>query len=248
MILVPAIDILDGKVVRLSQGNYDQVTVYHSDALAQAFEFEAAGAHRIHVVDLDGARDGVPKNIEIIEQMVSNLNVEVEVGGGIRSMETIERYAAVGVSRIVLGSALVKDRLFALDAAQAYGDMIVAGIDARGGVVATDGWLDSADGISASDLITDLHDMGISNLIYTDISRDGMRSGIDASAYAKISNAHPDVLVSASGGIGTLEDLQNLRREAPKLEAVIVGRAIYENAFSVKDAILACTDEVQLSC
>lgn len=240
MILVPAIDILEGRVVRLSQGQYDKATIYSEDALSCARALSVAGASRIHVVDLDGAKTGLPQNIELIEEMVRELDTEIEVGGGVRSMETIERYAAAGVGRIVLGSALVKDRLFALDAAAAYGNMIVAGIDAKNGVVATEGWLDSASGISAIDLIGDLQDMGITNLIYTDIARDGMQTGIDAGVYAKITQACPHVKVTASGGIGTLQDLRVLRAGAPQLEAVITGRAIYEGAFSVAQGRAAC--------
>ena len=246
MLLVPAIDILGGQVVRLTQGDYERVTVYNDDALAQARTFCEAGAKRIHVVDLDGARTGVPENIDLIERMVSELDAEVEVGGGVRSMETIERYAAVGVRRIVLGSALVKDRLFALDAAEAYGDMIVAGIDARAGVVATEGWLDTAQSISANDLIADLEDMGITNLVYTDISRDGTQAGIDAQVYANIANAHPSVKVTASGGIGSLEDLRALRESGAPIEAAITGRAIYEGTFSIEEGLEVCEGAISM--
>ena len=147
MILVPAIDILGGRAVRLKKGDYNQVTVYNEDAVAQAAAFEAAGAQRVHIVDLDGARDGAPTNMELIKRMVAQLSCEVEVGGGIRSMEAIQRYVDAGVRRVVLGSALVKDRAFALEAAREFGPVIVAGVDAKDGIVATEkekGMIESA--------------------------------------------------------------------------------------------------------
>lgn len=245
MILVPAIDILGGRAVRLKKGDYDQVTVYNDDAVAQARAFEEAGAKRIHIVDLDGARDGAPTNMELIKRMVAEVNVEVEVGGGIRSMETIKRYADAGVRRIVLGSALVKDCAFAEEAAAAYGPMIVAGIDAKDGIVATEGWLDTADGVPADQLIADLEKMGITSLVYTDIARDGMQCGIDADAYAAIANAHPNVKVTASGGVATLDDLRALKATGAPIDGAITGRAVYEGAFTVEEGVAVCEGEVE---
>ena len=240
MILVPAIDILGGKAVRLKKGDYDQVTVYNDDAVAQAKAFEAAGAKRIHIVDLDGARDGAPTNVELISRIVAEVNVEVEVGGGIRSMETIKRYADAGVRRIVLGSALVKNRAFAEEAAKQYGPMIVAGIDAKDGIVATEGWLDTADGVPADQLIADLEAMGITSLVYTDIARDGMQCGIDADAYAAIANAHPSVAVTASGGVASLDDLRALIATGAPIDGAITGRAVYDGAFTVEQGVAVC--------
>ncbi len=245
MILVPAIDILGGRAVRLKKGDYDQVTVYNEDAVAQARAFEEAGAKRIHIVDLDGARDGAPTNMELIKRMVAEVGVEVEVGGGIRSMETIKRYADAGVRRIVLGSALVKDRAFAEEAAADYGPMIVAGIDAKDGIVATEGWLDTADGVPADQLIDDLEEMGITNLVYTDIARDGMQCGIDVDAYAAIANAHPNVKVTASGGVASLDDLRALKATGAPIEGAITGRAVYEGAFTVEEGVAVCEGGVE---
>ena len=140
MILVPAIDILDGRAVRLKKGDYAQVTVYNDNAVAQAHLFEEAGAQRIHIVDLDGARDGAPTNMSIITRIARETNVEIEIGGGIRSMETIERYLDAGATRLVLGSALVRDPAFCEAAVAAHADNIVAGIDAKDGMVAIEGW------------------------------------------------------------------------------------------------------------
>ncbi len=237
MILVPAIDILGGRAVRLKKGDYNQVTVYNDDAVAQARAFEQAGAKRVHIVDLDGARDGRATNMELIARMVAELTCEVEVGGGIRTMEAIERYVDAGVRRVVLGSALVKDRAFAVQAAAEYGSVIVAGIDAKDGIVATEGWLDTAAGVPASQLVADLEGMGITNLVYTDIARDGMQTGIDAAAYAAMANSFPNVKVTASGGLASLDDLRNLVATGAPIDGAITGRAIYEGVFSVQEGI-----------
>ena len=243
MILVPAIDILGGRAVRLKKGDYAQVTVYNEDAVAQAAAFEAAGAERVHIVDLDGARDGAPTNMELIKRMVAQLSCEVEVGGGIRSMEAIQRYVDAGVRRVVLGSALVKDRSFALEAAREFGPVIVAGVDAKDGIVATEGWLDTADGVPQEELIGELEAMGIRHLVYTDIARDGMQTGLDAQAYAAMARAFPGVRVTASGGLASLQDLCNLVATGAPLDGAITGRAIYEGVFTVEEGIACIREE-----
>ena len=243
MILVPAIDILGGRAVRLKKGDYAQVTVYNEDAVVQAAAFEAAGAERVHIVDLDGARDGAPTNMELIKRMVAQLSCEVEVGGGIRSMEAIQRYVDAGVRRVVLGSALVKDRSFALEAAREFGPVIVAGVDAKNGIVATEGWLDTADGVPQEELIGELEAMGIRHLVYTDIARDGMQTGLDAQAYAAMARAFPGVRVTASGGLASLQDLRNLVATGAPLDGAITGRAIYEGVFTVEEGIACIREE-----
>ena len=243
MILVPAIDILGGRAVRLKKGDYAQVTVYNEDAVAQAAAFEAAGAERVHIVDLDGARDGAPTNMELIKRMVAQLSCEVEVGGGIRSMEAIQRYVDAGVRRVVLGSALVKDRSFALEAAREFGPVIVAGVDAKDGIVATEGWLDTADGVPQEELICELEAMGIRHLVYTDIARDGMQTGLDAQAYAAMARAFPGVRVTASGGLASLQDLRNLVATGAPLDGAITGRAIYEGVLTVEEGIACIREE-----
>ena len=243
MILVPAIDILGGRAVRLKKGDYAQVTVYNEDAVAQAAAFEAAGSERVHIVDLDGARDGAPTNMELIKRMVAQLSCEVEVGGGIRSMEAIQRYVDAGVRRVVLGSALVKDRSFALEAAREFGPVIVAGVDAKDGIVATEGWLDTADGVPQEELIGELEAMGIRHLVYTDIARDGMQTGLDAQAYAAMARAFPGVRVTASGGLASLQDLRNLVATGAPLDGAITGRAIYEGVFTVEEGIACIREE-----
>ena len=236
MILVPAIDILGGRVVRLAKGDYDRVTVYSDDALAVARSFEAAGAERVHIVDLDGARDGAPTNIALISRIAAGTGMQVEVGGGIRTMETLRRYVAAGASRLVLGSALVRDRAFAEEAAASYADAIVAGIDARDGMVAIEGWR-AGTATPAAELVAELSALGIHELVYTDISRDGMQTGIDAPAYGELARI-AGFPITASGGIATLDDIRALGAlEAPGIDGVITGRAIYEGAFSVAEGV-----------
>lgn len=241
MILVPAIDILDGRAVRLKKGDYDQVTVYNDDAAEQARSFERAGATRIHIVDLDGARDGAPTNIEVISRIARETNVEIEVGGGIRTMETLERYLAAGATRLVLGSALVRDPAFCEQAVAAHADNIVAGIDAKDGYVAIEGWREGTKTL-AVDLVAELKDRGIHELVYTDIARDGMQTGIDAAAYGRLAQA-AGFPITASGGVATLADIYALGELAhDAIDGVITGRAIYEGAFTVEEGIEACKE------
>ena len=241
MILVPAIDILDGKVVRLKKGDYGQVTVYSDDPLGQAAAFEAAGAERIHIVDLDGARDGAPTNMNLISKIACSTSMTVEVGGGIRTMETLERYLDAGATRLVLGSALITDPEFARRAAELYADCIVAGIDARGGMVAIEGWKEGTD-TPAAELVAELKDFGIHELVYTDIARDGMQTGVDAEAYGRLAAA-AGFPITASGGIGSLADIRALAvLPAPGIDGVIVGRALYEGAFTVEEGVRACRE------
>ena len=240
MIVVPAIDLLGGRVVRLAKGDYGQVTAYGEDPLAQARAFEREGAERVHVVDLDGARDGVPGNVAAIVDIARGTSLELEVGGGVRSIETLERYVAAGASRVVLGSALVRDRAFVEEAVSAHPDNIVAGIDARDGMVAVDGWLEGTS-VPAARLVAELAEMGITRLVYTDISRDGMQCGIDAAAYGELARS-AGFPITASGGVSTLDDIRALAAlsaDGPGCEAVICGRALYEGSFTVAEAIRA---------
>ena len=243
MILVPAIDILDGKVVRLKKGDYAQVTVYADDPVTKAREFEEAGATRIHIVDLDGARDGAPTNLDLIARIAAQTHMTVEVGGGIRTMETLERYLDCGASRLVLGSALITDPDFARAAAARHAGNIVAGIDAKDGMVAIEGWKEGTS-TPAADLVAELKDFGIHELVYTDISRDGMQTGIDAQAYGRLAQA-AGFPITASGGIASLADIRALAAlPAPGIDGAIVGRALYEGAFSVEEGVRAAKEGI----
>ena len=236
MIVFPAIDVLAGRAVRLKQGDYARVTVYNEDPVAQAAIFAGAGATWMHVVDLDGARDGVPGNARIIERIVSETGINVEVGGGIRSLSVLERLSAAGVQRMVLGTVLVTDPIFVREAVAAFGERIVAGVDARDGVVAIDGWR-AGTKTPARELVTELIDLGIRHLVYTDISRDGMQTGVNLQGCCQIASA-AGFPVIASGGVSSLEDIAALAALGDDVvEGVITGRAIYEGAFTVDEAL-----------
>lgn len=238
MDLLPAIDILDGRAVRLAKGDYSQVTVYNEDPVAQAQAFEQAGAAWIHVVDLNGAKSGAPENIRIIERIMEKTSLKVENGGGVRSMETIQRLYDAGVSRVVLGTSLVADKEFAAEAVSRFGDMLTAGIDARGGEVAIEGWREGA-GVPAEELVAEMADLGFKHLVYTDISRDGMQTGIDEGAYVRMAEVFRNPVI-ASGGVTDMDDLRRLGEVASSVEGVITGRAVYEGTLDVAEALAYC--------
>lgn len=239
MYFLPAIDILDGRVTRLAQGDYSRATIYDSDAALQAQVFEEDGADRLHVVDLNGARTGDASNIDVIRKIMDSTSLKVEVGGGIRSLDAIRRLADIGVARVVLGTALVKDPDLAQAAREEFGpDMLVCGIDARDGEVKVEGW-EEGSGISALELAGKMADVGYEHLVFTDIARDGMQTGVDADAYVEMFKAFRNPVI-ASGGIASLADLQKLAAVDDAIEGVIAGRAIYEGAFSVADAVAVC--------
>lgn len=235
MYILPAIDILDGKAVRLAKGDYAAVTVYNDDPVEQAKAFEDAGATWLHMVDLDGAKSGNADNIATVERVLKSTGLKVEIGGGIRSMSTLARLADAGADRMVLGTALVRDRDFAQAAIEEYGDMLAAGIDAKSGEVAVTGWTEGA-GITAHDLAAQMSAMGYRHLVYTDIARDGMQTGIDEGAYEEMARSfgHP---VIASGGVAGIGDIERLASVAQCIEGVIAGRALYEGTLDLRQAI-----------
>ncbi len=239
MYLLPAIDILGGRAVRLAKGDYSKVTVYNDDPVDQARRFEAQGATWVHVVDLDGARSGVPENIAIVERIVSETSLNVEVGGGIRTLDTLDRLAQAGAARMVLGTALVNDPELARAAVERVGgDRLTAGIDAKGGEVAVSGWIEGS-GVAATDLARAMGQAGFKHIVYTDIARDGMQTGLDVQAYAQMADAfgHP---VIASGGVASVSDIERLAPIAASIEGVITGRAVYEGTLTVEDGVAAC--------
>lgn len=237
--LLPAIDILGGKAVRLAKGDYEQVTVYNNDPVAQARAFVDAGAEWVHVVDLDGARSGEPQNIAIVERIVRETSLQVEVGGGVRSLETLQRLIDAGAARVVLGTALVNDPELAKAAVKLVGgEHLTAGIDAKDGEVAVSGWLEGS-GVAATELASAMAQVGFRHVVYTDIARDGMQTGIDPAAYVRMAEAfgHP---VIASGGVASVADIERLAPVAASIEGVITGRAIYEGSLTVQDGVAAC--------
>ena len=233
MIVLPAIDILDGRAVRLLQGRLDSVTVYNDDPVDQARKWVAEGAEWLHVVDLDGAVTGEPKNIDIVRAIIEAVGVPVEVGGGIRSMETLRALRDAGISRAVLGTTLVTQPELVAEACREF-DGIVAGIDARDGKVVVEGWREGTEyGVLA--LIRELELLGVRRLAYTDISRDGMQSGVNYGAYRALAS-QVEIPLIASGGVSTLDDIRDLASLGAQVEGVIVGRALYEGNFTIAEA------------
>lgn len=235
MDLLPAIDILGGRAVRLAKGDYDAVTVYNEDPVDQARQFKDAGATWIHVVDLDGARTGQPANMDVIERIIAATGLKIEVGGGIRSLETIDRLVQAGASRVVLGTSLVADPDFAHAALAKYPDVLTAGIDAKDGEVAVAGWIEGA-GIPADEFVARMAKLGFKHMVFTDISRDGMRTGIDAQRYAELARIFGNPVI-ASGGVADIEDVRALGQAAGSIEGVIAGRAVYEGSLDVAEAL-----------
>ena len=238
MQLIPAIDILGGQVVRRHQGRYDQVTVYSDDPAAMAVRFEAAGATRLHVVDLDGAKDGKPGNVPAIESILARTKLAVQVGGGIRTMESAKRWLEAGATRVVLGTAAIKNPELPRSLSRERPGSVIVAIDARGGEVAVEGWLESS-GRRATDLAREVDSWGVDGILFTNIDRDGTREGPDVESTADLQQL-VSALVIASGGIGTLEHLRALRDAG--VRATVCGRALYSGAFTLEEAFEAAGD------
>jgi len=238
MQVFPAIDLLGGKAVRLAQGDYARVTVYDDDPLDRARAFMEEGAQWLHVVDLDGAREGRPCNTEVIARIARKLpELRIEVGGGLRSLEAIEGLLQAGATRVVLGSKLATDPSFVRAAVTCFGaPALVAGIDARDGMVAVEGWTRTS-GAPALELAAELASWGLRHLVYTDIARDGMQTGIQSELYEAVALACGFPVI-VSGGVATLADLRAAAELGDELvEGVIIGRALYENAFTLRQAL-----------
>ena len=236
--LYPAIDLKGGQVVRLKRGEMDQATIYAEDPAAQARRFIEAGFSWVHMVDLDGAFAGKPANAAAVRAIIAAVpGAKLQLGGGIRSMETAEAWLAAGVSRIILGSAAVKDPDFARAACRAFPGRVALGIDARDGLVATEGWAETSD-VSATDLARRFEDSGAAAVIYTDIARDGMLTGVNVAATAALARA-VRLPVIASGGVAGVEDITALRAEGAGIEGAILGRALYDGRIEPKVALAA---------
>ncbi len=235
MELIPAIDIRGGRCVRLVQGDYARETIYDADPLAVARRWVEGGATRLHVVDLDGARDGGPRNRELIERIAAGVAVPVQVGGGIRTAEDARRYCAAGLARVILGTSAVEDRALVRELVAALGEALVVGIDARDGVVRTRGWIESA-GVAALDLARELRELGVGRFVYTDIGVDGMLQGPNLAALRQFIAA-AGCPVIASGGVTRISDLPAIA--ATGAEAVIVGKALYSGDLQLSEALAA---------
>ncbi len=237
---IPAIDIRGGRCVRLEQGDYARETVFGDDPAAVAARWQEAGALRLHVVDLDGAREGGPVNQDAVRRILDALVIPVQLGGGIRDIGTIQRFLDMGADRVVLGTAAVKDQTTLINAVTLFRQRIVVGVDARDGVVMVEGWTE-ASGVSAGELVRQLSEMGVSRVIYTDISRDAMLTGPNFAAIAglleEIAGLPSPVAVIASGGISSIEDLRRLA--ALGVEGAIIGKALYTGAIDLREALAA---------
>ena len=240
MKIIPAIDLMDGKVVRLKRGDFKEVTSYSDDPADMARRWEAEGAELIHVVDLDGALHGTPKNIEAVKAITSAVHVRVELGGGIRTEADLKSAFDAGVSRVVIDTKLADDMAFIVEAIKRYGVRVIAGIDARDGFMATQGWtLQSRR--TAIELAKEVQDFGVSEIIYTDISKDGMLSGPNIPQLIHFLTSLK-VPVISSGGVTTLEDIKDLLSVDKKnLSGVIIGRALYEDKLSLSEAVKLCS-------
>jgi phosphoribosylformimino-5-aminoimidazole carboxamide ribotide isomerase len=236
MLILPAIDILDGNVVRLEQGDFNKEKKYSTFPEEFALKWQEMGAQFLHVVDLDGAKKGAPANIFTIKRIIDNIKIPIEVGGGIRKMNDIENLLDIGVERVIIGSAAVENPELVKEAAENFGEQVAVGIDARAGIVAVHGWCDSGE-IKATEFAERIGDYGISTIIFTDIARDGMLNGIDAAKVAEIAESS-GVNVIASGGVTSLEDIKNLKSyENAGIIGAIIGKALYEGVIDIKAAI-----------
>ncbi len=239
MKIFPAIDLLGGQAVRLHKGERDSVTVFSDDPAALVASFAAAGAERIHVVDLDGAFSGRRAHREVVTRMVERSSVPLEVGGGIRDRNSLDAVFATGVRYAVLGTAAIKDPEFARRACRDFPERIIIAVDARSGLVAVEGWVESTE-TTAIDLGRRAADWGAAGLLYTDILRDGTKGGPNVAATAELAAA-VDIPVIASGGVSSLDDLRDLARAG--IEAAVVGRALYDHRFTLEDALEATRRE-----
>jgi phosphoribosylformimino-5-aminoimidazole carboxamide ribotide isomerase len=236
MIIFPAIDIRGGKCVRLEEGRFDRETVFAENPLEAARRWIEAGSEWLHIVDLDGARAGKPVNLKVVEEIARAFDVQIQLGGGVRTMESVATILSFGVQRVILGSVAVRSPALVSQVCAEYGEQIVIGIDARNGEVAVDGW-EKSGLLQADELALRMKKAGATRIIYTDISRDGMLTGVNVAATLQLADKS-GLKVIASGGVRGLEDIQALQPLTERgVEGVIIGKALYTGAISLKDAL-----------
>lgn len=235
MIIFPAIDILRGKCVRLTQGDYNKETVYDNSPLEVAKTWEKKGASWIHVVDLDGAKTGENVNRQTIKEIAKQVNIPIQTGGGIRSLAVVEEYLRAGVERVILGTAAIKSRSFLQEVVGKFGSRIAVSIDARNGYVATDGWTEDS-GLKAIDLVKQLAAIGVDTIVYTDIMKDGMLSGPNFAELETVNNATA-MKVIASGGVSAKNDVEKLT--AMGIYGAIIGKALYDGRLELEEVLEA---------
>ncbi len=233
MIIFPAIDLVDGKAVRLFKGDYNQMTVYNDEPAEVAVDFAKSGASHIHIVDLEGAKDGTTPNFETVLKIKNESGLFCEIGGGIRNIETVRKYLEAGIDRVILGTAAVNDEMLLDESILAYGDKIAVGVDIKDGFVAVKGWLESS-GIEAFEFCKMMCNMGVKTLICTDISKDGAMQGTNLDLYRELSERF-DIDITASGGVSSIEDVRRLADL--NLYGAIIGKAYYTGAIDLAEAI-----------
>lgn len=238
MRLYPAIDIIDGKCVRLSQGDYSKQTTFAENPIEVAKMWQEQGGEFLHLVDLDGAKSGDMPNAELISRIAKELDIPVEIGGGIRNMEAIEKYLNSGVNRVILGTVAIRNPELVKEAVSRFGDRIVVGIDAKDSMVAVSGWEEVSE-VSALDLAKQMESYGVKTIIYTDIATDGMLNGPNVEAMAEMV-AHTSMDVVASGGVTCLEDLRRLKETG--VEGAIIGKALYTDHIKLAEAVELCKE------
>ncbi|MBN1829466.1 MAG: 1-(5-phosphoribosyl)-5-[(5-phosphoribosylamino)methylideneamino]imidazole-4-carboxamide isomerase [Deltaproteobacteria bacterium] len=237
MIIIPAIDIKDGRCVRLRQGDFDKSTVFSDDPLAMALRWQDLGAERLHLVDLDGSRSGVPMNAAVIRRIVEALDIPVQAGGGIRDIATIEKYLAQGVRWVILGTAAVKSVDLIPRAVQQFPGRVMLGLDARDGAAAVEGWTERS-ALTPLEIARSYKNIDLAAIVYTDIARDGMESGVNVEATRRFAESAAHSVI-ASGGVAGLEDIRRLREiESSGIIGVIAGRALYTGALDLREALL----------
>jgi phosphoribosylformimino-5-aminoimidazole carboxamide ribotide isomerase len=236
MIIIPAVDLKDGRCVRLSQGRMDQESVYSEDALQMAKRWESQGAERLHVVDLNGAVTGTPVHRSLIKEIANSIRIPVEVGGGIRNLETIETYLSSGVEWVILGTVALRNRLLVEEACRQFPRKVILGIDARRGKVAIQGWKEEVS-LEAIELAKQFEGLGLSAIIFTDIERDGMSTGLNLAMTGALARAI-SIPVIASGGVSKIDEIEHLMAlESDGVVGVIVGRALYTGRIDLEEAI-----------
>lgn len=233
MLIFPAIDLYEKKAVRLFKGDYENMTVYSENPIEIAQDFVNAGATHIHVVDLEGAKDGTTPNISVVRQIAAETDLFIEIGGGIRDMDTVDAYLSSGVSRVILGTAAVNDREFLTAAVKKYGDKIAVGADVKDGYIAIKGWLESS-ALTLDDFLQEMEKIGVKYIICTDISKDGAMRGTNLELYSRLSQKY-SMNITASGGVSTLDDVKKLNEM--NLYGAIIGKAYYIGAIDLKDAL-----------
>ena len=238
MKIFPAIDLFGGKAVRLYKGDYAQMTIYSENPLEIALDFQSQGAKFMHLVDLEGAKTGSTNNLETIKKLATSTNMFVEVGGGIRNIETVKKYLDLGVNRVILGTAAVENPEFLENAVKLYGDKIAVGVDIKDGFVAIKGWTEKSS-LTALDFCKNLQKIGVKTIICTDISKDGAMQGTNHELYKTLSK-EVDINVIASGGVSSIKDVENLKNL--NIYGAIIGKAYYVGAISIKDAIMVAND------